>query len=526
MVVQAIESSEGGDFYDERDSNFSASFYGPLYEEKPPPPPPKPEVKVIKDGYFYVKETHKHEHVFDASADRIRYFLLTKPDAAGRICLHLACQFGDKDFSTMIVYEADLLGFGSDVIDYRDRFGLSPLYMLCEQGYRKQNNYEDQEQEALNWGLQKVIANEMFLDRENEGLEEDERPEDPAALAAEMEDLERGALEEYEQYRERLTKTKVELLLQEGLFYTTRKPMLLMLDGECKKPSRNYVVKMLIEFGANPNVQSPEVLHTPLHWLAYWGDHRAVKQVLELNRLDFIQVDSCCVDKNKFLNENGAFNNFLTRNGQTPADIAGDLHNYRCLKAIIDYFIDKEEQNIRNAFVTPAIVEKFEKKRFAQQRTKQIEISKHDTAPEYVKLAFIKSNEFTPQQRSYLHLAYWAISLANLDERVPEDQDYGKYEIYMKKFVYIFVLDLGISPFIKCYQEKSLVQACVIARRNDFLRELLSHKYEMLTKSDFKDFVKSCKSKDRKGNNIFHEIFMLPQESRNRFLETIYSEEY
>ena len=43
----------------------------------------------------------------------------------------------------MIVYEADLLGFGSDVIDYRDRFGLSPLYMLCEQGYRKQNNYED-----------------------------------------------------------------------------------------------------------------------------------------------------------------------------------------------------------------------------------------------------------------------------------------------------------------------------------------------------------------------------------------------
>ena len=196
------------------------------------------------------------------------------------------------------------------------------------------------------------------------------------------------------------------------------------------------------------------------------------------------------------------------------------------MKAIIDYFIDKEEQNIRNAFVTPSIVEKFEKKRFAQQRTKQIEISRHDTPPEYVKLAFIKSNEFTPQQRSYLHLAYWAISLANLDERVPEDQDYGKYEIYMKKFVYIFVLDLGISPFIKCYQEKSLVQACVLARRNDFLRELLSHKYEMLTKNDFEDFVKSCKSKDRKGNNIFHEIFMLPQESRNRFLETIYSDEY
>jgi ankyrin repeat protein len=40
--------------------------------------------------------------------------------------------------------------------------------------------------------------------------------------------------------------------------------------------------------GANPNLQSPNVLHTPLHWLAYWGDHRAVEQLLEYNQIDYV----------------------------------------------------------------------------------------------------------------------------------------------------------------------------------------------------------------------------------------------
>ena len=112
-----------------------------------------------------------------------------------------------------------------------------------------------------------------------------------------------------------------------------------------------------------------------------------------------------------------------------------------------------------------------------------------------------------------------------MDNDSTTDPD-GMFEIYMKQFVYIFILDLGISPFIKCYQEKSLIQACITSRRYDFLRELLSHRYECATPKDYKDFINSCKAKDWKGNNVFHEIFMLDGEMRNKYLKVIYDQNY
>lgn len=66
-------------------------------------------------------------------------------------------------------------------------------------------------------------------------------------------------------------------LLREGLQYTTAQPMRQCIDLECTKPSRCLLTRFLLLRGANPNIQSPNVLHTPLHWLAYWGDHRAIK---------------------------------------------------------------------------------------------------------------------------------------------------------------------------------------------------------------------------------------------------------
>jgi len=40
--------------------------------------------------------------------------------------------------------------------------------------------------------------------------------------------------------------------------------------------------------------------------------------------------------------------------------------------------------------------------------------------------------------------------MANMEEVDPN------IEIFMKRFVYIFIMDLGISPFVKCYGSKSL----------------------------------------------------------------------
>jgi len=52
---------------------------------------------------------------------------------------------------------------------------------------------------------------------------------------------------------------------------------------------------------------------------------------------------------------------------------------------------------------------------------------------------------------SYLRVAYWAIKIANLDNESVES------EIFMKKFLYFFIIDLGISPFVKCYKNKSIL---------------------------------------------------------------------
>lgn len=261
-------------------------------------------------------------------------------------------------------------------------------------------------------------------------------------------------------------------------------------------------------------------MHTPLHWLAYWGDHLAIKELLLQNRLDLVYPKGICVNRLQFIEKYGAFNAFMSNNDQTPADIAGDLNNYKSLKAMVTYFKEEEDSNIFSAFLNPKIRSNFETSRFSNRFTRQFKFTKDDTPPQRVQLAFLKSKEFTKQQQSYIRLAYWAITMANMDEDDPE------IEIFMKEFVYVFIIDLGISPFVKCYQNKSIVQACVLSRRLDFLRELLSHEYEVLNPKEVKIFAHTAQGKDIFGNNIFHEVFQLPRDTRNKYLEVIFDPKY
>jgi hypothetical protein len=262
------------------------------------------------------------------------------------------------------------------------------------------------------------------------------------------------------------------------------------------------------------------VLHTPLHWLAYWGDYRAIKQLLKHNQLDLVYPKGLCVNRYQFIEKYGAFNAFMSNNDQTPADIAGDLNNYQSLKAMIQYFKEEEDSRIFEAFLSPSIRSQFEASRFSNRFTRQHKFTKDDTPPQRVQVAFLKSKNFTKQQQSYIRLAYWAISMANMDEVDPA------IEIFMKEFVYVFIIDLGISPFVKCYQNKSIVQACVLSRRLDFLRELLSHQYEVMNPKQVDIMAKTCQGKDIFGNNVFHEIFQLPRDTRNKYLEVIFDEKY
>jgi hypothetical protein len=61
----------------------------------------------------------------------------------------------------------------------------------------------------------------------------------------------------------------------------------------------------------------------------------------------------------------------------------------------------------------------------------------------------------------------------------------------MKKFLYIFIMDLGISPFIQCYNDANFLSACVLSDRDDFLKELLSHTYVLYNEDDKDVFEES-----------------------------------
>ena len=83
------------------DSDFSASFYGPLFTE--------PKEHFDPDGYKFVRDTHTSEYDHCCAANKIRYYLMTNTDKMKNICLHRAAKFGDKQFTTMLIMETEEL---------------------------------------------------------------------------------------------------------------------------------------------------------------------------------------------------------------------------------------------------------------------------------------------------------------------------------------------------------------------------------------------------------------------------------
>lgn len=59
--------------------------------------------------------------------------------------------------------EAENLNFIDGIIDKKNIDGFTPLYILCEQGFRKKE-YEDSEEEELNEALDKLENIEDNLD--------------------------------------------------------------------------------------------------------------------------------------------------------------------------------------------------------------------------------------------------------------------------------------------------------------------------------------------------------------------------
>lgn len=72
---------------------------------------------------------------------------MTQRDNRGRTVLHIACLNGDKNFVTMILYEAEFIHpkLTEVLVENQDADMLTPLYLLCEQGYRRKNYKMDQD---------------------------------------------------------------------------------------------------------------------------------------------------------------------------------------------------------------------------------------------------------------------------------------------------------------------------------------------------------------------------------------------
>jgi hypothetical protein len=176
------------------------------------------------------------------------------------------------------------------------------------------------------------------------------------------------------------------------------------------------------------------------------------------------------------------------------------MKNFKSLKSMIDFFNNEANQReIFECFITNEVAQKFRADRYTKLRSKQMLITEDDMEPQEIELAFVNSDKFTKEQRSYLHLVYWSVALS--------EGNNGKAEVYMKKFIYFFIMDLGISPFVKCFDGKNLLEACIKSRRFDTLKELLSHTYICCTPEECLELDNSSRDKDIHGNNLLHNVF-------------------
>lgn len=71
------------------------------------------------------------------------------------------------------------------------------------------------------------------------------------------------------------------------------------------------------------------------------------------------------ITREEYIAEQGAFNMFMTSNDQTPADIAGDMQNNRCLREMVNHFSEKDHDEIISAYATQSIRKKFGAQRFS-----------------------------------------------------------------------------------------------------------------------------------------------------------------
>jgi hypothetical protein len=80
----------------------------------------------------------------------------------------------------------------------------------------------------------------------------------------------------------------------------------------------------------------------------------------------------------------------------------------------------------------------------------------------------VDDKKLTKPMQAYLRLAYWAIRLTNIDihpevERADKEKLRNQLKAEARRVMYFYLMDLGVSPFLRSYEDRSIVHACVKA---------------------------------------------------------------
>ena len=161
--------------------------------------------------------------------------------------------------------------------------------------------------------------------------------------------------------------------------------------------------------------------YSPLHWLAYWNDFKSIEYLLGL----FITNEETQLQMKHIISFN--------YQNETPVDVAGIMESKQSLQVFLNFFKNNFKLIKEKVFNVKA------------------EFRANDLNAQQLLLLKVKANDLTNIQKAYCTLYYWAAYAEN------------------KELVNKFLVELGVSPYIKMFNEQNVISAAIKSKNFDIL---------------------------------------------------------
>ena len=244
-------------------------------------------------------------------------------------------------------------------------------------------------------------------------------------------------------------------------------------------------MKILLAAGANINYMTPKLRMTPLHWAAYQGDAAMVQLLLENDAIQH-----------------------MTSQGNTPVDIAGFMGHK---DIVVTFCKDLEKRIIIENKVRMAdnnapsgLTSENDNEAIADKPSKLTQVSPGQPAPDNLaasqqktsrQLLLEMGNEFertTEEEGSKLIIDCKKVKRQQLDHAETIDMHCFYWAAFygLNKYLRYMVLSRRWSPFIKSFQQRSVISGAVWGEKVETIRMLLGdYKYNNITQLNLLDFA-------------------------------------